>query len=70
MTMLMGRSIKITSNLRCDFDHKIIPQGKYATQIRGDESVKAQGIYHGRLCYEAALKDYEEKMKELELEEE
>jgi hypothetical protein len=68
---LMARKIKVESNLRCDWDHQIIHQGKYATQIVGDPTeVKAQGLYHGRLCYEAALDDYTKKKEELDMQEE
>jgi len=64
-TPILGRKIKVETNLRCDFDRGLIPVGKYATQIVGDpQTTKAQGIYHGRLCYEAALKHYEELLKE------
>jgi hypothetical protein len=58
---LMGRQIKITTNLRCDFDHSIIPVGRVGYQITQG---KAQGMYHGKLCYEAALKKYEELEKQ------
>lgn len=68
-SILLARKIKVESNLRCDFDHLIIDKGKFATQVAGDpETVKAQGIYHGRQCYEAALQDYTQKKKEIDLE--
>ena len=64
---LMARKIRVDTNLRCDFDNGIIPIGKFATQIVGDpQTVKAQGVYHGRLCYESALRHYEELTKEQE----
>ncbi len=70
-TSLMARKIKVETNLRCDFDHGIIPVGRFATQVVGNpEEVKAQGIYHGRLCYESALEDYEKKIKEMNMQEE
>lgn len=46
-----------TGRLVCDFCHKTIEKGRTATQIRDG---KAQGMYHGRMCYEAALRHYEE----------
>lgn len=68
---LRGRSIKVETNIRCDFCHNQIPRGKYATQVIGDpEEVKAQGLYHGRLCYEAALADYNEKKEDFDMQEE
>lgn len=64
--MLLARKIKVDTNLRCDFDHLVIERGKYATQVAGDpEVVKAQGIYHGKQCYDAALSDYQQKIKEV-----
>lgn len=64
----MARKIRVETNLRCDFDHGIIPIGKYATQIVGDpETVKAQGLYHGRLCYESALAHYQQLQKEQDI---
>jgi len=56
----MGRIIKVGPNsgkIRCDFCHKPIEYGKTATQIKEGD---AQGIYHGRRCYEAAIKHYEQ----------
>ena len=68
--VMLGRKIRVDTNLRCDFDHRVIEKGKYATQVIGDPgTVKAQGIYHGRLCYESALADYTEKRKELDMRE-
>lgn len=64
--ILLGRSIKIETAIRCDFCGRQIQAGKYATQIIGDESVKAQGMFHGRNCYEGALEDYQEKTKEFQ----
>lgn len=59
--MVMSRRIPAESNLRCDYCHKLIPKGKHAHQITEG---KAQGIYHGRQCYEAALAEYENLQKE------
>ena len=62
---LLARKIKVEIGIRCDWDHRPIEIGKYATQVQGDpKEIHAQGIYHGRQCYESALKDYEEKLKE------
>lgn len=61
---IMARKIPVTTNIRCDFDHRVIEKGRFATQVVGDENIRAQGLYHGRLCYEAALADYEQKLKE------
>lgn len=62
---LLARKIKVETPVRCDFDHRAIEKGKYATQVIGDpEIVKAQGIYHGRLCYESALAHYNDTMKD------
>jgi hypothetical protein len=67
---LMARKIRVDTSIRCDWDHRVIEKGKYATQVVGDpDHVKAQGIYHGRLCYESALTNYEEKVKELDMKE-
>lgn len=63
--MLMGRKLKVETSIRCDYDHRPIEKGRYATQVIGDENIKAQGIFHGRLCYEAALADYNQKLKEV-----
>ena len=68
---LMARKIKVETNVRCDWDHLVIEKGKYLTQVVGDpDTVKAQGVYHGKNCYESALADYEQKIKELDLAEE
>lgn len=68
---LKSRQLKVETTLRCDYDHLVIAKGKYATQVVGDpETVKAQGIYHGRNCYQAALATYNEKKDELDMEEE
>lgn len=63
---ILGRQIKIESNLRCDFDNHIIPIGKIGYQIN---TGKARGMYHGKLCYQSALKHYEELQKETGIEE-
>ena len=69
--ILRSRQIRVDTPLRCDFDHMPIEKGKYATQVVGDpEEVKAQGIYHGRICYEGALADYNQKKEELDIQEE
>lgn len=69
-TATLARSIRVDTAIRCDYDHRPIEKGKYATQVVGDpEEVKAQGIYHGRLCYEAALSDYNDKKKQFDMEE-
>ena len=49
---IMARKIRVDTNLRCDYDNGIIPIGKFATQVKDG---KAQGIFHGRLCHDAAL---------------
>lgn len=61
---IIARSIKVTTPIRCDFDHRPIEKGKYATQVIGDSEIKAQGIYHGRICYESALAHYKDTVKE------
>lgn len=59
--MTLARAIKAGVNLRCDFCHKQIPKTKVAYQIKEG---KAQGIFHGRHCYEAALKKYKDLEKQ------
>lgn len=67
---LMARKIKMETNGRCDYDFQIIRRGNYASQIIGDpETVKCQGLYHGRQCYEMALQHYNEKTKNNKLRE-
>ncbi len=67
---LLARKIPVTANIRCDFCHRTIEKGKYASQVVGDpDVVKAQGTYHGRECYEAALADYNEKKETFDMEE-
>lgn len=68
MKPLMARRIKLEASMRCDFCHKLIPAGHDCYLIMGGDYVKAQGRYHGVGCYQAALKDYEKKEKELGLE--
>ena len=63
---LLARQLKEHPNMRCHFDNILIPVNKPAYQITGGEDIKAQGIYHGRQCYESALKHYEEVEKEME----
>ena len=63
---LKARKIPITEqtgNIRCHFDNGIIPMGSFATHVTGDQTVKGQGIFHSRICYERALKKYEELQK-------
>lgn len=68
---ILGRSLRVETNIRCDYCHRQIEKGKFATQVSGDpEEVKAQGTFHGRLCYEGALADYETKVKEEGMQEE
>lgn len=61
---LYARKIPVETNILCDLQveghNRLIPKGKFATQIIGDETVKCQGIYHGKYCYDAALEHYEE----------
>lgn len=68
MKPLLARSIKLETNMRCDWCHGQIHAGKNCYLIMGDSSVKAQGRYHSAMCYKAALADYEKKIKELGLE--
>lgn len=49
------------TNHRCDFCHKIIPLGRYGSQVREG---KAQGLFHGKQCYDAALDTYEKIERE------
>ena len=58
----MARVLKPGTNLRCDFCHKQIPKDKTAYQVNDG---KAQGIFHGRRCYEGAYKHYEELEKKV-----
>ena len=53
----MARHLREHSNLRCHWDNKMIASEKPAYQVQG---VKASGIYHGKQCYESALKHYEQ----------
>lgn len=65
---MMARKIPVTTSLLCDLEveghNRLIPKGKFATQVIGDETVRAQGIYHGRHCYDAALAHMEQIEKE------
>jgi len=69
---LLGRSLKAETNLICDLEleghNKIIPKGKVAVQVTGDETIIAQGLYHSRMCYEAAREHYLKLKKETEQE--
>lgn len=65
----LARKIRVDTAIRCDYDHMPIQKGKYATHVSGDEDTKAQGIYHGRQCYEAALADYNEKKERFDMQE-
>ena len=64
--LLKGRRIKMESLQRCDFDHQTIEKGSSAWQVIGDETILAQGLYHGRGCYDNALADYLKKLKGVE----
>lgn len=65
--ILLGRSIKMDGAVRCDFCNRPIERGKYGLQIVGDPgTVRAQGMYHGRGCYEAALSHYDEVKNKVE----
>ena len=57
---ILARKIRIETPMRCDFDGKPMKVGTYATQIVGDETVPAQGMYHGPRCYHAACQHMEE----------
>lgn len=62
--IIKARSIPVTQhtgNMRCDFCHNIIPIGKTASQVIEG---KAQGVYHGRMCYEGAVAHYEKLQTE------
>lgn len=61
--LVMARKIKMETNGRCDFCHGIIPVGRYGSEVRG-EGVKAQGLYHGKECYDAAREHYEQMQGE------
>jgi len=67
---LLARKIPFKTKIRCDWDRREIPLGEngvgYATQITGDETILAQGVYHSKLCYESALADYQNKLKGVE----
>ena len=65
---VLGRAIKMQSAQRCDFCGRTIEQGKFGTMVTGD--VTPQGLFHGRLCWELAKTDYEEKKKEFQMEDE
>ena len=65
--MIKARSIPAKVSERCDFCHKPIEKGKPIYQI---VEGKAQGKYHGRRCYEAALTNYEETQKKEGIEDE
>ena len=55
--------MKVETATTCDFDNRVIPAGKYMTVVTGDNSIPAQGKYHGPQCYHQALKHYEELKK-------
>lgn len=59
---LLARKVRVETNLRCDFDNGIIPIGKYATIVTN--ATKANGKYHGRICFEQAFAHVEELEKE------
>lgn len=69
--LMRARRIKMESNHLCDWDEHEpfgmkIEKGKYAWQVVGDETVPAQGLYHGKGCYDNALAKYEKLKKEVE----
>ena len=69
--ILLGRQIKIETSVRCDYCHRPIEVGKFGTQVTGDpKEVQAQGLFHGRLCYEGALADYQQKKEDFDMVEE
>ena len=57
---LMGRTFRVNTSIRCDYCHKAIPVGKFATQVNNG---KAQGVFHGPRCYQAARQHYEDLEK-------
>lgn len=63
---MFGRSYKADVNIRCDLNapghQALIEKGKTYYIVN---SGKAQGKYHSRHCYEAALAHYEYLEKEL-----
>lgn len=65
---MMVRKIQATSSMLCDLQieghNRVIQKGKYASQVTGEDDVKAQGIYHGKQCYDAALEHYAALEKE------
>ena len=63
---IKGRRIKMEAPIRCDFDNLLIEKGKYAFQVVGDGTVKAQGLFHAKGCYQGALSKYEELEKGIE----
>lgn len=69
---LLARQIKMSTSKPCDFEHpdnpftRVIKKGKVGYQVVGDETIKAQGLYHSRFCYEAALKKYDEELEKME----
>lgn len=69
MTQVMGRGLRAQANMRCDKCNKLIMKGKVAYQVR-QSGAKAHGTYHGPDCYSQAVKDYEEKQRELGIEDE
>lgn len=67
MKALLARSVRLEAAMRCDWCHRQIPAGANCYIIMGDNNVKAQGRYHGVMCYRSALADYEKKEKELNI---
>lgn len=73
MQPIKARRIKMEQNRICDWEghddfHRKIEKGKYAIQVIGDETIKAQGIFHGKGCYDAALENYKKLKGEIESE--
>lgn len=69
-SMMVRKPIAQTAII-CDWDehdpfHRKIEKGKPIFQIRGDETIKAQGNYHSKQCYDAALAKYKELKEELD----
>ena len=61
--------MKLEASTRCDFCHVPVPAGREMQVIRGSSEIKAQGKYCSVAHYHAALRDYEQKEKEIKLKE-
>ena len=59
--IIVRKPIAQTNEL-CDWEaeghSRIIRRGKPVFQIRGDETILAQGNYHNKICYDQALGHY------------